>query len=267
MKALVRTGGARALERLWRPTQASFARLGELAPLAEFAAARRASAANATGAGRAITVRGLAKHYETAVGVRRVLDDISFTVGEGEKIAVLGRNGSGKSTLVKLLAGVEQPTHGSVERNLFMSWPLAFSGGLDGGMTGAACARFIARLYGLDEHDVVGFVDDFAELGRQIQLPIHVYSSGMRMRLMFALTLAVEFDCFLIDEVIAVGDQRFHQKCYDALFVQRAHCAMVLVSHDIGIIKQFCNRALVLKSGRGKVYEDLDFALGIYSTL
>jgi capsular polysaccharide transport system ATP-binding protein len=264
MKALVRTGGARSLDRLWRP---SLARLGELAPLAEFAAARRERAASEADAERAITVRSLSKHYETAVGVRRVLDDISFTVGEGEKLAVLGRNGSGKSTLVKLLAGVEQPTSGSVERNLFMSWPLAFSGGVDGGMTGAACARFIARLYGLDEGDVVGFVDDFAELGRQIHVPINVYSSGMRMRLMFALTLAVEFDCFLIDEVIAVGDQRFHQKCFDALFVQRAHCAMVLVSHDIGIIKQFCNRALVLKSGRGKVYDDLDFALGIYSTL
>ena len=264
MKGLVRTGGAMALDLLRRP---SLARLGDLAPLAELAAMRRAPARQEPDAERAIVVRGLAKHYETAVGVRRVLDDISFSVGEGEKLAVLGRNGSGKSTLVKLLAGVEQPTHGSVERNLFMSWPLAFSGGVDGAMTGAACARFIARLYGLDEGDVVAFVNDFAELGRQIHVPINVYSSGMRMRLMFALTLAVDFDCFLIDEVIAVGDQRFHQKCFDALFVQRAHCAMVLVSHDVGIIKQFCNRALVLKSGRGKVYEDLDFALGIYSTL
>lgn len=255
MKALARTG-----ERLLRPARASLARMGELA----LPTPRRPAQA---GSSRAITVSGLAKHYETHVGLRKVLDGISFSVGEGEKIAVLGRNGSGKSTLVKLLAGVEQPTAGSVERNLFMSWPLAFSGGVDGGMTGAASARFIARLYGLDERYVVDFVDDFAELGRQIYIPIHAYSSGMRMRLMFALTLAVDFDCFLIDEVIAVGDQRFHQKCFDALFVRRAHCAMVLVSHDVGIIKQFCNKALVLKSGRGKVFDDLELALAIYASL
>ena len=249
MKALVRESGALSSRRLWRPFSAPPAR-----------------PAGAQG-GRTISAHNLVKHYETHVGVRKVLDGISFSVGEGEKIAVLGRNGSGKSTLVKLLAGVEQPTSGTVERNLFMSWPLAFSGGVDGGMTGAASARFIARLYGLDERRVVDFVDDFAELGRQIYIPIHAYSSGMRMRLMFALTLAVDFDCFLIDEVIAVGDQRFHQKCFDALFVQRAHCAMVLVSHDVNVIRQFCNKALVLKAGRGKVYEDLELALSIYSTL
>ena len=263
MKALSRVGGALANRRLWRPSQVALARLGEIGlPTPLRPPVRPASAPE-----RSITVNKLAKHYETHVGLRKVLDGISFSIGEGEKIAVLGRNGSGKSTLVKLLAGVEQPTSGSVERNLFMSWPLAFSGGVDGGMTGAASARFIARLYGLDERYVIEFVNDFAELGRQIYIPIQAYSSGMRMRLMFALTLAVDFDCFLIDEVIAVGDQRFHKKCFDALFVQRAHCAMVLVSHDVGIIKQFCNKALVLKAGRGKVYDDLDFALDIYSTL
>ncbi|MGD0635510.1 MAG: ABC transporter ATP-binding protein [Beijerinckiaceae bacterium] len=215
----------------------------------------------------AIHAKGLVKEYHTNIGIRRVLDNISFEVRAGEKLAVLGRNGSGKSTLVKLLGGVEQPTSGEIKKDLFMSWPLGFSGGVEGGMTGSASARFIARLYGRDEKDIVAFVEDFAELGRQLYIPIESYSSGMRMRLMFALTLAIDFECFLIDEVIAVGDQRFHQKCYDALFVKRQHCAMILVSHDINIIKQFCNRALVLKSGRGKVFEDLDLALEIYATL
>src|SRR5262249_32863462 len=100
-----------------------------------------------------------------------------------------------------------------------------------------------------------------------LYLPVKTYSSGMRARLAFALTLAIDFECFLIDEVIAVGDHRFHRKCYDALFVERAHRAMVMVSHDVGTIRRYCHRALVLKGGRGRVFEDIDFAVSIYETL
>jgi capsular polysaccharide transport system ATP-binding protein len=216
---------------------------------------------------RSIRVERLVKEYHTAIGLRRVLDGISFEVREKERIAVLGRNGSGKSTLVRLLAGVESPTEGSVHRGLALSWPLAFSGGTSGNMTGAASARFFARLYNRDEKDVLAFVEDFAELGRQLYLPIEAYSSGMAARLLFALTLAIDFECYLIDEVLAVGDQRFHRKCHDALFIQRADRAMVLVSHDPHVIRDYCRSALVLKAGRGRVFEDVDFALRIYQTL
>ena len=148
-----------------------------------------------------------------------------------------------------------------------MSWPLALSGGFEPIMSGFDNIRFIARIYNKSIEDVVAFVDDFAELGRQLYLPVRTYSSGMRARLAFALTLAVDFDCFLIDEVISVGDQRFHTKCHDALFVKRNHCAMILVSHDMTIIKEYCSQALVLKNGRGKVFDDIDYALSIYSSL
>jgi capsular polysaccharide transport system ATP-binding protein len=216
---------------------------------------------------RSISVQRVVKEYHTPVGVRRVLDGISFDLPEGEKIGVVGRNGSGKSTLVKLIGGVEFPTSGTIRRDLSLSWPLGFSGGITGHMTGAAGARFIARLYNRDEGDVLAFVDDFAELGRQLFIPIDAYSSGMRARLMFALTLAVDFECFLIDEVFSVGDQRFHRKCHDALFVKRADRAMVLVSHDQNIIRTYCRSVLVLKAGRGRVFEDLELALRIYETL
>lgn len=216
---------------------------------------------------RAIRIRDLVKDYHTPIGRRRVLDGISFQVRPGEKIAVLGRNGAGKSTLVKLIGGVEPPTSGAIEKGLFMSWPLAFAGGLEGNMSGFDNIRFIARLYDRPQPEMIAFVDDFAELGRQLYVPVRNYSTGMRMRLSFALTLAIDFECFLIDEVISVGDQRFHQKCYDALFVQRRKCAMILVSHDIDIIGKFCDRALVLKEGRGRVFDDVEFALKVYQTL
>ena len=216
---------------------------------------------------RSIQVERLVKEYHTQIGLRRVLDGISFEVREGEKLAVLGRNGSGKSTLMKLIGGVEFPTSGTIRRGLRLSWPLAFAGGVSGYMTGAASARFIARLYGRDEKEVLAFVDDFAELGRQLHIPIEAYSSGMRARLLFALTLAIDFECFLIDEVMAVGDQRFHRKCHEALFVQRADRAMILISHDPRVVRDYCRRALVLKAGRGRVFEDLELALSIYATL
>lgn len=216
---------------------------------------------------RSIAVRNIVKEYDSPIGVRRVLDDISFDVERGEKIGVLGRNGAGKSTLVKIIGGVDPPTSGTVHRGLSMSWPIAFGGGFEASMSGHDNIRFIARVYDKPIPDTIAFVDDFAELGRQLYNPVKTYSSGMRARLAFALTLAIDFECYLIDEVIAVGDQSFHKKCHDALFVERRDCAMILVSHDIGILKEYCSKALVLKAGRGRVFDDVEFAIDVYSHL
>lgn len=216
---------------------------------------------------RAIVLENIVKVYHTPTGPKRVLDGVSFDIAPGEKIAVLGRNGAGKSTLVKIIGGVEKPTLGEIKRGMSMSWPIAFGGGFEASMTGLDNIRFIARLYNQPIQQTIDQVDDFAELGKNLMLPVKAYSSGMRARLAFALTLAIDFDCFLIDEVISVGDQRFHRKCHDALFVQRKHCAMILVSHDIAIIKAYCNKAMVLKAGRSRVFDDVEFAIDIYSSL
>mgnify|MGYP001175515873 FL=1 len=226
-----------------------------------------ATAAAQAYAPRAVRVIDVVKDYESAIGVRRVLDGISFEVFQGEKFAVLGRNGAGKSTLVRLMGGVEKPTRGHIARELNMSWPLGFTGAVEGEMTGMDNIRFISRLYNKNVEDVAAFVDDFAELGRYLFVPVNNYSSGMRMRLGFALTLAVDFECLLIDEVTAVGDQRFHRKCFDAVFIERAHCAIIMVSHDINTIRTFCQKAMVLKNGRGRVFDDVEKALEIYASL
>ena len=214
-----------------------------------------------------IRALGLVKEYHTPVGTKRVLDDISFEIVQGEKIAVFGRNGAGKSTLMKLIGGVETPTSGVIERGLTMSWPVGLAGGFAATMSGLDAIRFIARLYGTPQDQAAEQVDDFAELGRYLQLPISTYSTGMRARLVFGLTLIADFDCLLIDEILSVGDQRFRKKCHDELFVKRADKSMILISHDMAIIREYCHKALVLKRGRGRVFEDLDLAISIYSTL
>ena len=216
---------------------------------------------------KAVVVENLVKRYSTPIGERTVLDKINFTIRPGEKIAVLGQNGAGKSTLVKLIAGVEPLTSGRIHRGMSISWPVGFSGGFEHAMTGYDNIKFVARIYGVPVEKAIEIVDDFAELGRLLHTPMATYSSGMRTRLAFGMTLAVDFDCFLIDEIIAVGDQRFRQKCHDELFVKRRNSAMILISHDMHVIKEYCDQALVLKAGRGRVFDDIDLALSIYATL
>ena len=215
----------------------------------------------------AIVVRDLVKEFPSESGPKRVLDGISFRVEAGERLAILGRNGAGKSTLIKLLAGLQQPTGGSIERGLQMSWPLALGGGFEGEMTGYDNVRFIARLYHSDFPAVMAYVEDFTELGRDLHEPMRLYSDGMRMRLAFALSLAIDFECLLIDEVILVGDKRFQEKCTQEIFHRRKRCAMILAAHATDIIEEYCDHALVLKDGRGRVFEDVKLATKIYATL
>jgi len=207
------------------------------------------------------------KTYRIGHGSKQVLKNISFSVGRGDHIGLLGRNGAGKTTLIKLIGGVEMPTTGRIRRGMTCSWPLGFNGGFQGSLTGYDNARFIARIYGREYGEIRDFVEDFTELGRQLKMPVKTYSSGMRARLAFALSLAIEFDCYLIDEVILVGDQNFHRKCHYELFEKRADRSLILASHNSGLIREFCSRAIVLDKGSATEYEDLDQALSIYDAL
>jgi capsular polysaccharide transport system ATP-binding protein len=219
------------------------------------------------GAVQSIEAVGLVQEYHTPIGVRRVLDGIDFRVERGERMAVLGRNGAGKSTLIRILAGIQDPTAGRIVSDMSISWPLALNGGFDGEMTGIDSVRFISQLYRLDFRETLDYVDDFAELGIQLHNPQRMYSTGMRMRLAFALSLAVDFDCLLIDEVIAVGDDRFQRKCHEELFVRRADRALIMALHDSNLVRTHCTSALVLDAGRGRMFRDVPLAAEIYESL
>jgi capsular polysaccharide transport system ATP-binding protein len=207
------------------------------------------------------------KSYAMGHGSKQVLRGLNLSFPKGKKVGLLGRNGAGKTTLIKLLGGVEMPTSGKITRHMSVSWPLGFGGGFQGSLTGYDNARFISRIYGRDYAEIKDYVEDFSELGRQLQMPVKTYSSGMRARLAFALSLVIEFDCYLIDEVILVGDQNFHRKCHYELFEKRADRALILASHSAELIREFCDSAMVLENGKGTIHSDVNEALAIYDAL
>ena len=190
------------------------------------------------------------KQYDTNAGKLTVLKDINLTIRPGERIGVLGRNGAGKSTLIRMVSGAELPTSGTVDRQMSVSWPLAFSGGLHARLTGADNLRFICRIYGVDYRPRFDFVQDFSELGPFLYEPVRIYSSGMRARLAFAISMVIDFDCYLIDEVVAVGDDRFKERCQEELFEKRQGKALLIVSHSRRYLEEFCDRFLVFRDGR-----------------
>lgn len=211
-----------------------------------------------------ITLSDIRKTYKTRTGPHTVLDGIDLTIRPGEKIGILGRNGAGKSTLIRILSGAERPDSGHILRGMSISWPLAFGGAFQGSLTGLDNLKFICRVYGADYRDKIDYVQDFAELGKYFREPVKTYSSGMRSRLAFAISMAVEFDCFLIDEIISVGDARFHDKCQHELFERRKDRAFVMVSHEAHNIKKNCNRACVIHGGKLHVFSSVDSAYVFY---
>lgn len=214
-----------------------------------------------------IVCENLRKSYLAGHGRHEVLKGINLTVREGEKIALLGRNGAGKSTLIKQIGGVELPDSGRVIRQMSTSWPIGFNGGFQGSLTGYDNARFIARIYGRSYAEMRDFVEDFTELKGSLKMPVKTYSSGMRARLAFGLSLAIEFDCYLIDEVILVGDQNFQRKCQHELFEKRSDRAMIIASHDMNTIRDICNHGLLIHEGKATAYEDIAEAIKAYEDL
>ena len=212
-----------------------------------------------------ILLQDIVKTYPLRSGPTTVLDHINLQVQPGEKVGILGRNGSGKSTLIRIISGAEQPSSGSIIRKMSVSWPLAFGGAFQGSLTGIDNLRFICRIYGTSTEDKIPFVQEFSELGKYLNEPVKTYSSGMAARLAFAISMVIEFDCFLIDEITAVGDSRFHAKCHEELFVKRKDRAMMMVSHDAGFIREHCDRAAVIVRGKLYTFDQVDDAYAFYN--
>jgi capsular polysaccharide transport system ATP-binding protein len=211
-----------------------------------------------------IVLDNVSKVYDTRSGPRAVLAGINLKVNKAERLGILGRNGAGKSTLIRLISGAELPTTGSVNRSMSISWPLAFGGAFQGSLTGLDNLRFICRIYGVPFEPAIPYVEQFSDLGMYLREPVKKYSSGMRARLAFAISMAVDFDCFLIDEIIAVGDSRFHEKCHYELFEKRKDRSLIIVSHDPSYIRAHCQKAAVLVAGRLTSFDDVEQAYSHY---
>lgn len=214
-----------------------------------------------------IDMQNVFKCYRSHGHVKVVLDDISFRFAAGRSYGILGVNGAGKSTLMRILAGTELPNAGKVRRSARVSWPLGFSGGLHPLLTGRENVQFVARIFGADQKRVLTFVEDFAEVGAYMDVPIKTYSSGMIARLAFGLSIAIDFDCYLIDEVTAVGDARFAQRCRIEFEKRKRTSDIIMVSHSMETIQQYCNTGAVLVDGRLHFFTDVNEAIDLYKKL
>ncbi len=211
-----------------------------------------------------IELRNICKRYRTTKGVKTVLDNISMSFPPGRNIGILGRNGAGKSTLLRMISGAELPTSGEVIRQASVSWLIGFSGGFHGSLTGRENLRFICRIYAADIKAVTAFVEDFSELGEYMEMPVNTYSSGMKAKLAFGLSMAIDFDYYLIDEVTAVGDSKFQKKSKDEFDRRKDHSSLLVVSHSAQTIRSHCDAAAVLDQGRLTLFDDVESAIDHY---
>ncbi|MFA7258378.1 MAG: ABC transporter ATP-binding protein [Aeromonas bestiarum] len=215
-----------------------------------------------------IILDNVTKYYPTKFGRYYVLKNVSFTLPSEKNIGILGANGAGKSTLLRLLGGMDMPNRGKVQRHNRVSWPLALSGGFQGSMTGRENTRFICRIHGIhDTKAVEEWVKEFSEIGLHYELPIKGYSSGMKSKFSFAVSMAFDFDTYLIDEITAVGDARFKQKCADVFDKKKESANLIMVSHDMGTLRRQCDMGILLHHGELRLYPDIEEAIERYNHL
>jgi capsular polysaccharide transport system ATP-binding protein len=195
---------------------------------------------------------------------KQVLEDVSFTITPGTALGLCGANGAGKSTLLRLISGVEHPTTGRVTRRMTISWPIGYTSCFQSSLTGADNARFIARIYRQSVEPLLAYVEDFAQLGEYFFQPVKTYSAGMQARLAFGISLAIQFDCYLVDEVTGAGDDRFRQRCHEALVHRRTTGTLVMVSHGAETLREYCQTGAVLHNGVLSFYDTIDEALDVH---
>lgn len=214
-----------------------------------------------------ITVQNVFKRYKTPHGVGKwVLKGVNLTLPPKVSVGLIGANGAGKSTLLRIIGGVDQPSKGQVERNCKVSWPMGYGGGLESTLTGRQNAKFVCRIHGHEDDlpDRLKFIKSFAGIGEAFEEPVNTYSSGMRSRLQFAMSMAFDFDVYISDEVTSAGDAAFRQKASDAFKNMADKASVIMVSHSEGTLKQFCEAGVLLHQGQAQWFDDIDMALKAY---
>jgi capsular polysaccharide transport system ATP-binding protein len=204
-----------------------------------------------------LELRNITKIYMTSAGPNVVLRDLSLSLPKNESIGIVGRNGAGKSTLLRIVGCAESPTAGEVIRHGRVSWPIGFTGGFNGSLTGEENCRFVARIYQQDVDYVVEATREFAEIGSYFFEPMRTYSSGMRARVAFGLSMAIDFELYLVDEITAVGDKSFRKKCERAFAERRERAGLLMVSHDASTLVEYCKRCIVLHDGAATLYDSI----------
>ncbi|MCA0340142.1 MAG: ABC transporter ATP-binding protein [Proteobacteria bacterium] len=213
-----------------------------------------------------IRFKNVFKSYKAGATRKYILRNATFEL-PWRNIAILGVNGAGKSTMVRMLAGAELPDKGEIQRDVSISWPLGFSGAFHGSLSGIENLRFVCRIYNKRMDDVIGFVEDFAGLGPYLEMPVKTYSSGMRARLAFALSMAVDFECYLIDEITAVGDATFQQRCVREFERKQESSRIILVSHSESTVRKYCDMGGVLYNSELTLYDEIDDAIKSYQEI
>ena len=217
-----------------------------------------------------IELQNVSKYFSTKNGKHYILKDITFSIPSGKNIGILGRNGAGKSTIMKMLGQIEFPNKGKIISDKSFSWVMGVGGGFQGNMTGRANVKFVCRVYGRSKQeieDAINFVKEFSELDDYFEMPIKTYSSGMKSRLTFGLSLAFDFDYLLIDETLSVGDARFKKKSKEALLKKIEDCNVLLVSHDMNTLREICDAGIVVDNGKMIYYDEIGDAIKEYSEI
>lgn len=211
-----------------------------------------------------IELRHISKSYQLEHGKNVVLDDISVCFPSDRNIGILGLNGAGKSTLLRIIGNVEPPDSGEIYKDVMVSWPIGFTGGIQPEMTGREGTRFISRIYGADIYNTENFVQEFSELGRYFDMEVKTYSAGMRSRLGFSISMALDFECYLVDEATSVGDRRFKEKYRNAFIERKEHSSIIMVSHQPSTILDFCDMAAVLAGGKLILFDSVEEGMEAY---
>ncbi len=208
-----------------------------------------------------IRFEDVSKVYHVGKFAKTVFTGLNFQVPDRAALGICGANGAGKSTLMRLISGVESATSGRITRDMVCSWPIGYTSCFQATLTGADNARFIARIYGKDEKALLDYVEEFAQLGEYLHQPLFTYSAGMSARLAFGVSLAIDFDCYLVDEVTGAGDERFRQKCEEALRHRRDTGTLIMINHDPGTLRAYCSTGAVLYKGKLTFYNTIEEAI------